>query len=130
MRSTLTCLILSALAGSALANPSPMQLAKRFTFPLPESKGSETFDEPKTISGAFDGEMKTYGRGASCESGEGGDDDAVFLIEDGGSLSNAIIGEDQMEGVHCQGSCTIENVWWAKVCEGKQYTDNGYIYDL
>jgi hypothetical protein len=24
---------------------------------------------------------------------------------------------DQIEGIHCKGACTIENVWWIKVCE-------------
>jgi len=62
--------------------------------------------------------MKTYGRGASCTGQvEGGDKDAVFLIKNGGTLKNAIIGKDQIEGVHCEGSCTIENVWWVDVCE-------------
>ncbi|KAL2825041.1 pectate lyase-domain-containing protein [Aspergillus cavernicola] len=117
-------LVLS-LATSVLAthgarhHPRFNRLDRRFTFPLPESQGSETFSEPQVVSGnqTFDGGMKTYGRGVSCEEGEGGDEDAVFSIEDGGILKNAIIGADQIEGVHCQGSCTIENVWWEAVCE-------------
>jgi hypothetical protein len=24
---------------------------------------------------------------------------------------------DQIEGIHCKGACTIENVWWINVCE-------------
>jgi pectate lyase len=28
-----------------------------------------------------------------------------------------IIGPNQSEGVHCQGSCTVTNVWWDAVCE-------------
>jgi hypothetical protein len=24
---------------------------------------------------------------------------------------------DQIEGVHCKGSCTIQGVWWVDVCE-------------
>ncbi len=50
---------------------------------------------------------------------EGGDSDAVFEIEEGGTLSNVIIGPNQVEGVHCMGACTIENVWWEAVCEGR-----------
>lgn len=65
----------------------------------------------------FDGGMVKFGRGVSCSSGEGGDSDAVFIVADGGSLSNVIIGADQIEGVHCAGACTIENVWWEAVCE-------------
>ncbi|KAK6429324.1 hypothetical protein LTR95_014529 [Oleoguttula sp. CCFEE 5521] len=54
--------------------------------------------------------MKTYGRGVSCTGqAEGGDADAVFLVQNGGTLKNVIIGKDQIEGVHCLGSCTIES---------------------
>ncbi|KAL3482171.1 putative pectate lyase D [Aspergillus californicus] len=118
-------LVLS-LATSVLAMHGPRhsrshlnRIDKRFTFPIPASEGSETFSEPQIISGnqTFDGGMKTYGRGVSCSEGEGGDSDAVFRIEGGGTLKNAIIGADQIEGVHCDGSCTIENVWWEAVCE-------------
>jgi hypothetical protein len=73
------------------------------------SKGAETFPEPKEISGPFDGGMKTYGRGVKCTGqAEGGDSDAVFILKDGATLSNVIIGEDQIEGIHCEGSCTLK----------------------
>ena len=48
---------------------------------------------------------------------QGGDADAVFILENGAVLKNAIIGADQIEGVHCEGACTIQNVWWSNVCE-------------
>ncbi|KAH6644368.1 pectate lyase-domain-containing protein [Boeremia exigua] len=70
-----------------------------------------------TLLTTFDGGMVKFGRGVSCSSGEGGDSDAVFIVADGGSLSNVIIGADQIEGVHCEGACTITNVWWEAVCE-------------
>lgn len=91
---------------------------KRASFPIPASKGSVTYKKAQTVKGTFDGGMKTYGRGVKCTGqAEGGDADAVFLLEDGATLKNVIIGSDQIEGVHCKGSCTIENVWWKKVCE-------------
>jgi hypothetical protein len=53
--------------------------------------------------------MKTYGRGVKCTGqAEGGDSDAVFILKDGATLSNVIIGEDQIEGIHCEGSCKLE----------------------
>lgn len=112
-----------AAASPALTsrNPAAYGLAaieKRYTFPIPASKGSVTYSAAKSISGSFDGGMKTYGRGVSCTGqAEGDNSDAVFLLEDGATLSNAIIGEDQHEGVHCLGSCTLKNVWWSAVCE-------------
>lgn len=82
---------------------------------IPSSAGTETLSEPQYITGSFDGGLKTYGRGVSCSSGEGGESDAVFVLEDGASLSNAIIGADQIEGVYCLGACTVSNVWWEAV---------------
>jgi pectate lyase len=62
--------------------------------------------------------MVMYDRGITCTGqGVGGDSDAVFQIENGGSLSKVIIGPNQIEGVHCQGACTLTNVWCSAVCE-------------
>ncbi|GAB7347495.1 hypothetical protein MBLNU459_g4401t2 [Dothideomycetes sp. NU459] len=124
----ITTLLLASTAGlGAFANPlstspNPNSLsaviAKRASFPIPASKGSVTYTSAKTISGSFDGGYKTYGRGVSCTGqAEGGNKDAVFILEDGATLKNVIIGKDQIEGVHCLGSCTITNVWWSAVCE-------------
>lgn len=46
-----------------------------------------------------------------------GDKDAVFLLHEGATLKNVIIGKDQSEGVHCKGHCTLEFVWFEDVCE-------------
>lgn len=59
-----------------------------------------------------------YDRGVDCTGQEeGGDSDAVFILENGASLSNCIIGPNQIEGVHCEGACSLNNVWWSAVCE-------------
>lgn len=87
---------------------------------VPASSGSSALSSVMTIATGeiFDGGMFVYDRGVSCTGQvEGGDSDAVFQIENGGSLSNVIIGPNQIEGVHCQGACTLENVWWSAVCE-------------
>jgi hypothetical protein len=42
---------------------------------------------------------------------------AVFILEPGATLRNAIIGRAQAEGVHCRGPCRLENIWWEDVCE-------------
>ncbi|KAJ0420833.1 pectate lyase-domain-containing protein [Aspergillus carlsbadensis] len=120
-----TLLATTALAAPALlhdrflaAQHAPLQ--KRFTFPLPSSTGSVTFDAPQEIGAGevYDGGLQTFGRGVDCSGqSEGGEDDAVFVLQEGATLRNAIIGPDQIEGVYCLGACTIENVWWEKVCE-------------
>lgn len=35
----------------------------------------------------------------------------MFIVEEGGTLSNVILGPNQAEGVHCIGACTLINVW-------------------
>ncbi|KAI1409297.1 polysaccharide lyase family 3 protein [Hypoxylon sp. FL1857] len=121
MKFTTSTLALLSASSSVLATPTTTDaLNKRATFPIPTSQGSVTYKEVQTIKAgqSFDGGMKTYGRGVKCTGqAEGGDSDAVFELEDGATLKNAIIGADQIEGVHCKGACTIENVWWAAVCE-------------
>ncbi|TGO42441.1 hypothetical protein BHYA_0008g00310 [Botrytis hyacinthi] len=87
---------------------------------VPASSGTSALSAAQTIAagGSFDGGMVMFDRGVKCTGqSEGGDSDAVFQIEAGGSLSNVIIGPNQIEGVHCQGACTLTNVWWSAVCE-------------
>lgn len=52
-----------------------------------------------------------------CSSQSTGKADAVFLLEAGATLKNVIIGKNQAEGVHCDGHCTLEYVWFEDVCE-------------
>lgn len=109
---------LAAAGPAALSSKKAFAFSKRASLPIPASQGSVTYTAAKTFSGTFDGGMKTYGRGVKCTGQvEGSNSDAVFLVKDGGTLKNVIIGKDQTEGVHCEGSCTIENVWWVQVCE-------------
>lgn len=110
---SIAALVAPIAAGPAAAAPNAFfSLNKRASLPVPASKGSVTYKKPYEVSGTFDGGLKTYGRGVSCTGqSEGGDADAVFIIKAGGTLKNAIIGKDQIEGIHCAGACTIENVW-------------------
>lgn len=87
---------------------------------LPASSGTSALSAVQTIAAgeSFDGGMVMFDRGQSCTGqSEGDDSDAVFEIEDGGSISNVIIGPNQIEGIHCFGACTLTNVWWSAVCE-------------
>ncbi|KAF1925119.1 polysaccharide lyase family 3 protein [Didymella exigua CBS 183.55] len=115
----IAALVAPIAAGPAASAPAEaFAMQKRATISIPASKGTVKLSKPQTVSGTFDGGLKTYGRGVSCTGqAEGGDSDAVFLIENNGILKNVIIGKDQIEGIHCKGSCTIENVWWVDVCE-------------
>ncbi|EXJ80119.1 pectate lyase [Capronia coronata CBS 617.96] len=112
--------------------PRHAPLHRRASFPIPAAKGTKSLSSPMTVSGTFDGGLVRYDRGKACTGqAEGGDAEAVFLVKDGGTIKNVIIGANQAEGIHCLGSCTIENVWWENVCEDaltiKQKSGTSYI---
>ncbi|KAG8711654.1 hypothetical protein FRC11_002233 [Ceratobasidium sp. 423] len=131
--------VLSAIAGifvqSVQAAPSPttthvdefvrrdvdappfVKRAASCTFPSPPKTSS--LSAPITVTGTFDGGNVRFDRGSGACSGqaEGGDADAVFLVQSGGTLQNVVIGANQAEGVHCLGPCNLYNVWFEDVCE-------------
>ncbi|KAK1990579.1 pectate lyase [Colletotrichum falcatum] len=87
---------------------------------LPASSGTSVLKAAQTVpaGGSFDGGMVAFDRGVPCTGqAEGTDADAVFVLGRGARLSNVIIGPNQVEGVHCNGSCVLDNVWWSAVCE-------------
>ncbi|KAH8666918.1 pectate lyase-domain-containing protein [Xylariales sp. PMI_506] len=89
------------------------------TTTLPASSGAVSTSKAITVSGTFDGGMKKYDRyPVVCEEQtETGEADAIFILEAGATISNVIIGPGQAEGIHCRGTCTVNNVWWQDVCE-------------
>ncbi|KAK3299465.1 pectate lyase-domain-containing protein [Chaetomium fimeti] len=116
-----------SLAGAAVG------VSGAATTTFPEATGETALPTPMLVSGAFDGGMKRYNRDPdTCENQtETGEDAAMFIVEDGGSISNVVIGKAQGEGIHCRGACTLTNVWWEAVCEDaatfKQAEGNSYV---
>ncbi|KAF2749534.1 polysaccharide lyase family 3 protein [Sporormia fimetaria CBS 119925] len=102
---------------------------------FPKATKTSSLPAVKTIGAGqtFDGGMIQWDRNPSTcnDQAEGGDADAVFLLESGATLSNAIIGPNNGEGVHCLGPCTLNNVWWTDVCEDaatfKQQSGISYV---
>ncbi|KAF2026506.1 pectate lyase-like protein [Setomelanomma holmii] len=92
-----------------------------YTGGLPTPVGTRTNSKVITVAAGqvYDGQWYKYDRGSGACSGqtEGGAADAVFLLKAGATLRNFIIGKNQAEGVHCEGHCTLESVWWEDVCE-------------
>lgn len=102
------------------------------TLDIPTRVGSKVvLSAPSTISGVKDMGNKEYDRGQPCNSDEDtGSDNAVFILKDGATLSNVIIGADSLEGVHCEGACTLKNVWFRDVCEGRSTSSSPPHYVL
>jgi hypothetical protein len=54
---------------------------------IPKETGTETFSQPKIITGNFNGGFKKYGHGLQCKNNiEGGEVGAVFIVEDSGTI--------------------------------------------
>ncbi|CAI6236172.1 unnamed protein product [Periconia digitata] len=89
------------------------------TLNIPSRSGNiVSLPQASTISGSKDMGNKEFDRGRACNTDDDtGSNNAVFILENGATLSNAIIGANQLEGVHCKGACTLINVWFRAVCE-------------
>ncbi|CAE7145007.1 unnamed protein product [Rhizoctonia solani] len=87
--------------------PLFVKRAASCTFPTPPKTSS--LSAPITVTGTFDGGNVRFDRGSGACQGqtEGGDSDAMFLVQSGGTLQNVVIGANQAEGVHCLGPCNV-----------------------
>ena len=67
------------------------------------------------VTGTFDGGMRRY----CCigDGGQGESQDPVFELAPGATIQNVILGAPAGDGIHCEGNCTIRNVWWEDVGE-------------
>jgi hypothetical protein len=97
------------------------------TFPTPTGNAPVN-NGTIQVTGTFDGGMKRY----CCigDGGQGESQDAVFELADGATIQNVILGAPAGDGIHCEGDCTIRNVWWEDVGEdGATFLggDNYYV---
>ncbi|MFE9168636.1 pectate lyase [Streptomyces kebangsaanensis] len=84
----------------------------------PTATGSKAVSSTIEVSGTYDGELKKfYGKGALGTDGQSENQSPIFKLKDGATLKNVIIGTPAADGVHCMGSCTLQNVWWLDVGE-------------
>lgn len=86
------------------------------TWPTPGS--SQAVSKTIEVSGTYDGGLKRfYGSGDLGGDGQEEGQDPIFKLKDGAVLKNVVIGSPAADGVHCSGSCTLQNVWWEDVGE-------------
>ena len=84
----------------------------------PTAQGDVLVTASISVSGTFDGGMKRYtGSGPLGTGGQSENQDPIFNLADGATLKNVILGNPAADGVHCAGSCTLQNVWWEDVGE-------------
>ncbi|SCG39083.1 pectate lyase [Micromonospora coxensis] len=94
----------------------------------PSPKGSQKVNSTIKVSGTLDGGLKRYyGIG---DGGQGESQDAMFELAAGATLKNVIIGAPAGDGVHCEGNCTLINVWWEDVGEDAATFRGGSAYTV
>jgi pectate lyase len=84
----------------------------------PEPGETVELDATLAVTGVFDGGMKRY-VGVGALGGDGQDEDmpAIMRLAPGTVLKNVVIGKPASDGIHCDGTCYLQNVWWEDVGE-------------
>ena len=83
----------------------------------PTASGSVTISGTMSVTN-YDGQMRTVqGNLDNCSNAGQSSTNAIFEVADGGSVSNVIFGTSIGDGIHCLGTCTIENVWFPYICD-------------
>ncbi|MEU6536241.1 pectate lyase [Streptomyces sp. NPDC047000] len=105
------------ITGAAILTTTMLSSAGAATA-WPTANGSKAVAKTIPVSGTYDGKLtKFYGSGALGTSDQSEDQGPIFELADGATLKNVIIGTPAADGVHCLGSCTLQNVWWLDVGE-------------
>jgi pectate lyase len=87
-----------------------------FKFPTPVG-ADQKLSATKEVTD-FDGKGARFiGTGDLGGSGQTEGQGPLFSVKAGGSVKNVILGNPAADGIHCEGSCTIDNVWWEDVGE-------------
>jgi hypothetical protein len=86
--------------------------------PWPAATATEQVSQTIEVSGTYDGGLKRLvGVGALGTGSQNEDQPPFFRLANGATLKNVILGAPSADGVHCEGSCTLTNVWWEDVGE-------------
>ncbi|MFF8595637.1 pectate lyase [Streptomyces sp. NPDC015220] len=84
----------------------------------PTANGSQAVTSTISVSGTKDYGMKRlYGSGDLGTGSQDEDQGPLLELAPGAVLKNVVIGSPAADGVHCLGSCTLQNVWWEDVGE-------------
>lgn len=84
----------------------------------PTVTGGKAVTATIAVSGIYDGGLaRFYGSGDLGSAGQDEDQGPLFELADGAVLKDVVLGAPAADGVHCLGSCTLQNVWWEDVGE-------------
>ncbi|WP_343035463.1 pectate lyase [Cellulomonas septica] len=100
-------------SGGGTTTPPP---SNGGSFPAwPSATSAKKVSSTINVSGTFDGGYVRYYGISSGDQDES--QPPIFQLSDGAVLKNVIIGTGAGDGVHCTGTCTLQNVWWEDVGE-------------
>jgi hypothetical protein len=97
--------------GSTVSISSTMQVAKLYDGKMALHNGSG--------SGDFGVDCNAMGMG------DQGTTKPLFELADGATIQNVIVGNHGADGIHCDGTCTIKNVWFNYVCDDAVTAESG-----
>ncbi|MEV6180029.1 pectate lyase [Streptomyces sp. NPDC052016] len=84
----------------------------------PSASGSQAVTATINLTSSKDyGMLRLYGSGALGTGDQAEDQQPILTLANGVTLKNVIIGAPGADGIHCLGSCTLQNVWWEDVGE-------------
>jgi hypothetical protein len=110
----LAAVLAGVLLAGGLVGTAPA--ASAATWPTPT--GQQPVSATINVSGTLDGGLKRYyGTGALGTGGQSESQSPIFKLANGAVLKNVILGAPAADGVHCTGTCTLQNVWWEDVGE-------------
>ncbi|GII75295.1 hypothetical protein Sru01_02770 [Sphaerisporangium rufum] len=99
-------------------SPTPTPTSPPPTSGWPTANGTQAVGSTIKVSGTLDGGLKRYyGTGDLGTGGQDEDQGPIFELSNGATLKNVILGAPAADGVHCLGTCTLQNVWWEDVGE-------------
>lgn len=111
-------------AGTSSPTPTPSSAISPTVSPTkpaaawPTPTGQQLVSATIQVSGTWDGGLKRYyGTGALGDGSQRENQAPLFKLADGAVLKNVVLGSPAADGVHCMGTCRLQNVWWEDVGE-------------
>jgi hypothetical protein len=107
-------------AGSGGSGTSVPEASSCPKITWPTANGSKNLGSGIKVGGSevYDGGMAVHeGSLEDCSAGDQDSVDPLIEVANGGTVKNVIMGKKVGDGIHCLGSCTIENVWFPNVCD-------------
>lgn len=97
------------------------------------SSNAVVVNEPIVVKSGetFDGAGQTFT--ASSKLGDGSqseDQKPIFILEDGASLKNVILGDNGADGVHTYGDAKLDNIHWTNVGEDALTMKKGGLVEI